>query len=87
MDWLKNYIWPAEAATLNEQSVQIGSELALTEMIRRFACINDHYFYPRPIANAMIKHGMRGRVGLWLGSVATAWAQTGEEYYQKHSKC
>ena len=87
MDWLNNHIWPAEAATLNEQSVQVGSELALTEMIRGgTTCINDHYFYPRPIANAMIKHGMRGRVGLWLGSVATAWAQTEEAYYQKALK-
>ena len=84
MDWLNHHIWPAEAKILNDQSVFAGSLLGLAEMLRGgTTCINDHYFYPHSITRALNHIGMRGCVGLWIGSVPTSWASTEEEYFEK----
>ena len=33
MDWLNHHIWPAEKALINEESVAVGSRLAIAEML------------------------------------------------------
>ena len=33
MDWLQNHIWPAEQQNVNEAFCQLGTELAIAEMI------------------------------------------------------
>ena len=51
MDWLNNYIWPAEKAVINARSVETGTRLAIAEMIRSgTTCFSDHYFFPAEIA-------------------------------------
>ena len=46
MDWLQNHIWPAEQKWVNEDFVEIGTKLAIAEMIRGgVTCFNDMYFF------------------------------------------
>ncbi len=80
MDWLNNYIWPAETKILCPESVYDGSLLAIAEMIRGgTTCFNDHYFYPAPTAEAAIHAGMRAGIGLWVGNAPTGWAKDADE--------
>ena len=65
MDWLNNYIWPAEGKWVNPQFITDGFELSAAEMIRSgTTCMNDMYFYPDLVARSAQKLGMRTVVGL-----------------------
>ena len=76
MDWLNNYIWPAEQKTINAESVYDGSMAAIAEMLRGgTTCFNDHYFFPLETAHAALEAGMRAAIGLHVMSVPTQWAQ------------
>ncbi|MCX7120412.1 MAG: TRZ/ATZ family hydrolase [Gammaproteobacteria bacterium] len=80
MDWLQNYIWPAEGKLLSPESVYDGSMLAIAEMLRGgTTCFSDHYFYPNVTAQAAIDAGMRGAMGLWVGNAPTGWAKDADE--------
>lgn len=81
LDWLKKYIWPAEKALINSESVCIGTELAIAEMIRGgITCFNDHYFFHDIIAQTAGKAGIRACVGMLVMSVPTNWAEDEETY-------
>lgn len=76
MDWLNNYIWPAEGKIINAESTALGAKLAFAEMIRGgTTCFNDHYFFPDAIAAAANEVGIRGRVGLLIMNCPTLWAK------------
>jgi 5-methylthioadenosine/S-adenosylhomocysteine deaminase len=84
MDWLENHIWPAEAEHVNENFVQIGTELAIAEMIRSgTTCFNDMYFFPDVTARVAADIGIRASVGLILIDFPTVWANNSEEYIDK----
>jgi 5-methylthioadenosine/S-adenosylhomocysteine deaminase len=76
MDWLNNYIWPAEGKIISAESTALGAKLAFAEMIRGgTTCFNDHYFFPDAIAQAANEVGIRGRVGLLIMNCPTLWAK------------
>ncbi len=80
MDWLNNYIWPAEGKIINAKSTALGAKLAFAEMIRSgTTCFNDHYFFPDAIAKAANEIGIRGRVGLLIMNCPTLWAKNEAE--------
>jgi len=84
MDWLQNHIWPAEQALINAESVAIGCQLAIAEMLRGgTTCFNDHYFFPDTIAKSAIAAGIRSCVGLVIMSVPTDWASDEDAYFAK----
>lgn len=84
MDWLNNYIWPAEKAIVNAETVALGTTLAIAEMIRGgTTCFNDHYFFGNVIAETAIKNNMRAVVGNAIMNVPTDWAQNCDEYIEK----
>ncbi len=84
MDWLNNYIWPAEKAVINAKSVEVGCRLAIAEMLRSgTTCFNDHYFFPSVIANTAIEEGIRATVGHVIMNVPTDWAQDEDDYLKK----
>ncbi|MDF1796757.1 MAG: TRZ/ATZ family hydrolase [Coxiellaceae bacterium] len=84
MDWLNNYIWPAEGAVINAHSVTVGARLAMAEMLRGgTTCFNDHYFFPAEIAKVAIEEGMRCNVGHVIMNVPTDWAQDEDGYLAK----
>lgn len=84
MRWLEDHIWPAEQASVGEEFVRVGTELAIAEMLLGgTTCFNDNYFYPDVAAATAVRAGMRAVVGLPLISVPTAWATTEDEYFSR----
>jgi 5-methylthioadenosine/S-adenosylhomocysteine deaminase len=63
MDWLNNYIFPAEVEFVDADFVRIGTELACWEMIRGgTTTFVDMYYYPDVIAEVVAQCGMRALV-------------------------
>ena len=84
MDWLENHIWPAESRHVNEEFVQLGTELAIAEMLRGgVTCMNDMYFFPDVVARVCKQTGFRACVGLITLDFPTVWARDAEEYIEK----
>lgn len=64
MDWLQNYIWPAEAQFGTNDSVRLGTELAVIEMIQSgTTTFNDMYFFQDTVGEICEKYGMRVMLG------------------------
>lgn len=84
MDWLKNYIWPAEKTWLSEEFVKDASLFAMAEMIRSgTTCFNDMYFFLQSTAEAAITSGMRSAIGMTIINFPSAWAKDTDDYFQK----
>ena len=63
MDWLQNYIFPAEVEFVDAEFVRIGTELACWEMIRGgTTTFVDMYYYPDTIAEVVESCGMRAMI-------------------------
>ena len=63
MDWLQNYIFPAEVEFVDPEFVRIGTELACWEMIRGgTTTFVDMYYYPDTIADVVDRCGMRALI-------------------------
>ena len=63
MDWLNNYIFPAEVEFVDPEFVRIGTELACWEMIRGgTTTFVDMYYYPDTIAAVIDRCGMRALI-------------------------
>ncbi len=63
MDWLQNYIFPAEVEFVDTEFVRIGTELACWEMIRGgTTTFVDMYYYPDTIAEVVERCGMRALI-------------------------
>lgn len=63
MDWLNNYIFPAEVAFVDDRFVRIGTELACWEMLRGgTTTFVDMYYYPDVIADTVERCGLRAYI-------------------------
>lgn len=63
LDWLTNYIFPAEVEFVDPEFVRIGTELACWEMIRGgTTTFVDMYYYPDVIAEVVDSCGLRALV-------------------------
>ncbi len=63
MDWLNNYIFPAEVEFVDPEFVRIGTELACWEMIRGgTTTFVDMYYYPDIVAQVVESCGLRAFV-------------------------
>jgi len=63
MDWLNNYIFPAEVEFVDAEFVRVGTELACWEMIRGgTTTFVDMYYYPDTIAEVVERCGMRAMI-------------------------
>jgi 5-methylthioadenosine/S-adenosylhomocysteine deaminase len=63
MDWLNNYIFPAEVEFVDAEFVRIGTELACWEMIRGgTTTFVDMYYYPDVVASVVEQCGLRAFV-------------------------
>ena len=67
-DWLRKYIFPAEAKNVNEEFVRWGSRLALAEMIRSgTTAFADMYYFADAVAEETKAAGLRGFLGeTWI---------------------
>ncbi|MCH9049338.1 MAG: amidohydrolase family protein, partial [Proteobacteria bacterium] len=60
MEWLNEYIWPAEQQWIGPEFVNDGSRHAITEMIRGgTTCFSDMYFFPDQVAEVAVETGIR----------------------------
>ena len=63
MDWLNNYIFPAEVQFVDSEFVRIGTELACWEMIRGgTTTFVDMYYFPDTVAEVVESCGLRAMV-------------------------
>ena len=84
MDWLSQHIWPTEAEWVDARFVEIGTDLALAEMIRGgTTCFNDMYFFPEVAAARAENAGMRACIGMIVLDFPSVWAQDADEYISK----
>ena len=84
MDWLDNYIWPAEQKWVTPRFIEDGVELAIAEMLLSgTTCFNDMYFFPDVMARTADRLGMRAVTGLIVLDFPTAWAADADEYLEK----
>src|SRR5579862_3935687 len=67
-DWLRKYIFPAEAKNVNEEFVRWGTRLAAAEQIRfGVTTFADMYYFEDAVAEETKAAGMRGVLGeTWL---------------------
>jgi len=67
-DWLRKYIFPAEAKNVTEDFVRAGTRLALAEMIRSgTTTFADMYYFEDAVAEETKAAGLRGVVGeTWI---------------------
>lgn len=63
-DWLRNYIFPAEAKNVNPEFVRWGAKLAILEMVLGgTTTYTDMYYFEDDIAEVTKQAGMRGVLG------------------------
>lgn len=64
MDWLNNYIWPAENRAVDREFIKLSTEIAIAEMVRTgTTCFNDMYFFEETIAEISRNIGIRAFLG------------------------
>lgn len=79
-DWLENYIWPAEGKYINEETVRLGTLLAIAEMIRSgTTTFADMYFFENTVGEVAREAGIRVLLGESLIDFSTPNAATPEE--------
>ncbi|MEO8521676.1 MAG: amidohydrolase [Acidobacteriota bacterium] len=77
MDWLQQYIFPAEAKTVTPGFVRAGARLAALEMIQSgTTTFADMYYFEEEIAAVVKAAGMRGVLGETIISFAVPDAKT-----------
>ena len=80
MDWLTQYIFPAEKATVSPEFVRIGTRLAALEMIESgTTTYADMYYFEEVIAEATRDAGLRAVLGQTVIRFPVADAATPEE--------
>src|SRR3979409_470961 len=80
MDWLNNYIFPAEAKTVSPEFVRAGTRLAALEMIESgTTTFADMYYFEEEIAKETKAAGLRGVLGETVIQFPVADAKTPAE--------
>ncbi|MFP5378581.1 MAG: amidohydrolase, partial [Vicinamibacteria bacterium] len=87
MEWLERYIFPAEARTVSEQMVRVGTRLAALEMIQTgTTTFADMYYFEEEIARVTKAAGMRGVLGQTIIEFPVADAKTPAESLARTEK-
>jgi len=80
MDWLQQYIFPAEAKVVTPSFVRTGTQLAALEMIRSgTTTFADMYYFEEEVARAASEAGLRGVLGETIVKFPVPGAKTPEE--------
>lgn len=82
--WLEDHMWPAEARTMNRETVALGTQLAAAEqLLSGVTTTTDMYFFGDAIAEVLADIGMRAVVSESLIDTATPRCATPEEMIEK----
>jgi 5-methylthioadenosine/S-adenosylhomocysteine deaminase len=77
MEWLNNYIFPAESKTVSPEFVRAGTRLAALEMIESgTTTFTDMYYFEEEIARETRRAGLRGVLGQTIIQFPVADAKT-----------
>jgi 5-methylthioadenosine/S-adenosylhomocysteine deaminase len=77
MEWLQQYIFPAEAKTVTPEFVRVGTRLAALEMIQSgTTTFTDMYYFEEEVAKAAKEAGLRGVLGQTIIRFPVADAKT-----------
>jgi 5-methylthioadenosine/S-adenosylhomocysteine deaminase len=80
MDWLQQYIFPAEAKTVSPEFVRVGTRLAALEMIKSgTTAYADMYYFEEEIGAVTRAAGLRGVLGQTIIQFPVADAKTPAE--------
>ena len=80
MEWLQQYIFPAEAKTVSPEMVRVGTRLAALEMIQSgTTTFTDMYYFEEEVAKAAKAAGLRAVLGQTIIRFPVADAKTPEE--------
>ena len=80
MDWLQQYIFPAEAKVVTPAFVRTGTQLAALEMIRSgTTTFADMYYFEEEVARAASEAGLRGVLAETIVKFPVPGARTPEE--------
>lgn len=80
MDWLNNYMFPAEAKTVSPEFVRAGTRLAALEMIESgTTTFADMYYFEEEVARETKAAGLRGVLGQTVIQFPVADAKTPAE--------
>ncbi|MEZ5444948.1 MAG: TRZ/ATZ family hydrolase [Gammaproteobacteria bacterium] len=84
MQWLQDYIWPAEQKWVSPEFVRDGTLLAAAEMLAGgTTCFGDMFFFPDDVARAAVTAGMRAVVGMIVIEFPSAYASDSDDYLRK----
>lgn len=84
MDWLNNYIFPAEVQFVDENFVRIGTELACWEMIRGGTTMFvDMYYFPDTIAEVVEQCGLRAYISATVIDQRSPDAESADDSLRK----
>jgi 5-methylthioadenosine/S-adenosylhomocysteine deaminase len=84
VEWLNDYIWPAEKTHMTRETVRLGTELAVAEqLLAGVTTTTDMYFFGDEVAEVLAGAGMRGVVAESLIDFATPRCQTTEEMVER----
>ena len=87
MDWLNNYIFPAEVQFVDADFVRIGTQLACWEMIRGGTTMFvDMYYFPDVVADVVESCGMRAMVSATVIDQRSPDAENAADSIQKGLK-
>ncbi|RKR06182.1 5-methylthioadenosine/S-adenosylhomocysteine deaminase [Kushneria sinocarnis] len=76
MTWLKEHIWPAEAAFMQPEFVADGTRLAIAEMLRSGTTLfSDMYLAPEAAAEVVNRSGIRAQLCTPLIDFPTPWSE------------
>ena len=84
-DWLKNFIFPAEAKNVTPDFVRWGTRLGCLEMLLGgTTTFTDMYYFEDVVAEAAKEAGMRGVLGETIIGFPVADAKTPADALQIH---
>ncbi len=82
--WLNDHIWPAESQFVSSEFVELGTELAMAEMLMTgTTCFSDMYFFPDAAAEAVDRVGMRAQIAATIFDFPCNWGTGPDDYLSK----
>lgn len=84
MEWLQEYIWPSEKRFVSPEFVELGTQLAIVEMLSSgVTTFNDMYFFPEVSARVARRMGIRAVIGLPVLEFPSNYANDAADYLAK----